>query len=98
MRRLDDVYFPVPATRAEGMLPVSDGHSIHWEESGNPGGVPWIEAHGGPGGRANRFLRGLIDSERCRIIQFDQRGCGSDDRRKGLRGLVVPPKGHSLVV
>ena len=77
MRRLDDVYFPVPATRAEGLLPVTDGHAIHWEESGNPDGVPWIEAHGGPGGRANRFLRGLIDGERCRIIQFDQRGCGA---------------------
>jgi proline iminopeptidase len=77
MRRIDDVYFPVSPTRAEGLLNVSDGHAIHWEESGRVDGVPWIEAHGGPGGRANRFLRGLIDGERCRIVQFDQRGCGA---------------------
>lgn len=77
MRRLDDPYFPVTAARAEGLLPVSEGHAIHYEDSGALDGVPWIEAHGGPGGRANRFLRGLIDGERCRIIQFDQRGCGA---------------------
>lgn len=77
MRRADDVYFSIPPTRAEGLLPVSDGHTIHWEESGHPDGIPWIEAHGGPGGRANRFLRGLIDGTRCRIVQFDQRGCGA---------------------
>ncbi len=76
MRRIDDVFYPVPPTRAEGMLAVGDGHEVHWEESGNPDGVAWIEAHGGPGGRANAFLRALIDGERCRIVQFDQRGCG----------------------
>ncbi|HSL56552.1 MAG TPA: alpha/beta fold hydrolase [Acidimicrobiales bacterium] len=76
MRRHDDVLFPVTETRAEGLLDVGDGHQVHWEETGNPDGIPWIESHGGPGGRANRFLRALIDPERCRIIQFDQRGCG----------------------
>jgi proline iminopeptidase len=76
MRRIDDVFYPAGAAWAEGMLPVSDGHEIHWEQSGNPDGVAWIEAHGGPGGRASPFLRTLIDGARCRIIQFDQRGCG----------------------
>lgn len=76
IRRHDDVYYPVTDTRAEGMLAVGGGVEIHWEEAGNPQGVPLVECHGGPGGRANRFLRALLDPDRLRIVQFDQRACG----------------------
>lgn len=76
MRRIDDPYFPFSATTAEGVLPVTDGHSIHWMEAGSPDGVPYIDCHGGPGGRANPGLRRLMDPHRMRIVQFDQRGCG----------------------
>lgn len=76
MRRHDDVFFEVGPNRAEGMLAVGDGHEIHWFEAGSPAGVPTVECHGGPGGRANAGLRRLLDGERMRIVQFSQRGCG----------------------
>lgn len=76
MRRHDDVFFPVGPNRAEGLLDVGDGHQIHWFEAGNASGVPVVECHGGPGGRGNAGLRRLLDGERMRIVQFDQRGCG----------------------
>jgi proline iminopeptidase len=76
MRRHDDVLFEITPNRDEGHLDVGDGHAIHWFEAGNPDGVPLVECHGGPGGRGNMGLRRLLDPERLRIVQFDQRGCG----------------------
>lgn len=76
MRRHDDVFFPVGPNREEGFLDVGDGHRIHWFEAGNPSGIPVVECHGGPGGRGNAGLRRLLDGDRMRIVQFDQRGCG----------------------
>ena len=32
-----------------GMLNVGDGHSLYWEESGCPQGIPVLVLHGGPG-------------------------------------------------
>ena len=58
------------------MLQVSELHSIHVEECGNPDGKPVIMIHGGPGGGINPTMRRLHDPERYRIILFDQRGCG----------------------
>ena len=34
----------------EQSLPVSDLHTIHYEECGNPNGRPVLFVHGGPGG------------------------------------------------
>ena len=58
------------------MLQVSDLHTIHVEECGNPNGKPVIMVHGGPGGGINPTMRRLHDPEKYRIILFDQRGCG----------------------
>jgi len=77
VRRLDDPFFAIDEPRAEGLLAVGDGHCIHWSDSGAADGAAWIEVHGGPGSGANPAYRGLIDGRRCRIIQFDQRGCGA---------------------
>jgi len=93
MRRLDDVFYPAGATWAEGQLAVTDGCEIHWEQAGNPDGVPWIQAHGGPGGRANPMTRVLVDGTRCRIIQFDQRGCG---RSTPVGGLEANSLQHTI--
>ncbi|MBC8311544.1 MAG: prolyl aminopeptidase [Candidatus Marinimicrobia bacterium] len=57
-------------------LPVSDLHTIHVEESGNPEGKPVIFLHGGPGGGIEPIYRQYFDPEKWRIIIFDQRGCG----------------------
>lgn len=55
---------------------VSDLHELHFEECGNPAGIPALVLHGGPGGGISPFLRQGHDPARYRIILFDQRGCG----------------------
>ncbi|NKB64338.1 MAG: prolyl aminopeptidase [Gammaproteobacteria bacterium] len=68
--------FPSIEPYRTGMLPVSDGHIIYFEESGNPNGKPAVYIHGGPGGGSNPEQRRVFDPEQYRIILFDQRGCG----------------------
>ena len=60
-----------------GWLPVGDGHSLHWEISGNLKGKPVVWLHGGPGSSASPMHRRFFDPDRFLIIQYDQRGCGS---------------------
>ncbi|MBC8214123.1 MAG: prolyl aminopeptidase [Candidatus Marinimicrobia bacterium] len=60
----------------EFQLNVSDLHTIHIEESGNPKGKPVIFLHGGPGGGIEPVYRQYFNPEKWRIIIFDQRGCG----------------------
>jgi proline iminopeptidase len=59
-----------------GHLDVSDGHSLYWEMSGNPGGKPVVFLHGGPGGGSSPEHRRQFDPAKYRILVFDQRGCG----------------------
>ena len=73
---LEDVlYSPIEPYDA-GMLDVSELHTIAWEKSGNPDGIPVIVIHGGPGGGGQPSYRQYFDPETYNIIQFDQRGCG----------------------
>ncbi len=58
------------------LLDVGDGHSIHVEQCGNPGGLPVIVLHGGPGGGCSPAMRRYFDPQAYRIVLFDQRGCG----------------------
>jgi len=60
----------------EGELKVSDLHTLHFEESGNPEGKPIVLLHGGPGGGCPPFYRQYFDPEKWRLVMFDQRGCG----------------------
>jgi proline iminopeptidase len=60
----------------EGELKVSDLHTIHFEESGNPEGKPIVLLHGGPGGGCPPFYRQYFDPKKWRLVMFDQRGCG----------------------
>ncbi|KAJ3244614.1 hypothetical protein HDU78_010720 [Chytriomyces hyalinus] len=59
-----------------GFLKVSDIHSIHYEQSGNPNGLPVVYLHGGPGGGIAPSDRQYFDPKFYRIIAFDQRGAG----------------------
>ena len=59
-----------------GYLQVSDLHTIHYDQSGNPNGKPVVVLHGGPGGGAAPVYRQYFNPEKWRIIMFDQRGCG----------------------
>lgn len=57
-------------------FPVSDLHTIHVQESGNPDGKPAVFLHGGPGGGIEPFYSQFFDPEKWRLILIDQRGCG----------------------
>ncbi|MEM8722620.1 MAG: prolyl aminopeptidase [Cyanobacteria bacterium P01_G01_bin.39] len=70
-----DLYPPIEPY-AQGKLQVSDLHTIHYEESGNPDGKPVIFLHGGPGGGMIPAYRQYFDPQLWRIVIFDQRGCG----------------------
>ena len=43
-----------------GWLDVGYGHSIYFEESGNPDGKPCIFVHGGPGGGSSPAARQFL--------------------------------------
>ncbi|GAB6903240.1 prolyl aminopeptidase [Kineosporia succinea] len=68
--------YPSITPYATGMMDAGDGHSVYWEECGNPDGKPVVFLHGGPGGGASERHRRLFDPERYRIVLLDQRGCG----------------------
>ena len=73
---LADVLYPPIEPIQTGMLPVSDLHTIAWEQSGNPNGIPVLVVHGGPGGGAQPSYRQYFDPAAFNIVQFSQRGCG----------------------
>lgn len=57
-------------------LPRDNGHVLHVERHGTPGGIPTVILHGGPGGGLARGALASFDPARHDIILFDQRGCG----------------------
>lgn len=59
-----------------GYLPLTHGHTMYFELSGNSKGMPAIFLHGGPGGGGIKGFRKMFDPEKYLIIYFDQRGCG----------------------
>lgn len=68
--------FPPVAPYSSGFISPTPNHSIYWEQSGNPDGVPIILLHGGPGAGATPTHRRFFDPDHYRIIIFDQRGSG----------------------
>lgn len=61
---------------ATRMFPVSHGHTLYVEESGNPNGLPVLVLHGGPGSGCRPDHRRRFDPAVWRIVCLDQRGCG----------------------
>jgi proline iminopeptidase len=59
-----------------GYLDVGDGHSLYYEQCGQPDGKPAVFLHGGPGAGSGVNARRFFDPERYRIVVFDQRGAG----------------------
>jgi proline iminopeptidase len=78
------LYPPIQAYN-DGMLRVSDIHSIHYHEFGNPNGKPVLFVHGGPGGGTDAFMARYFDPKAYRIILVDQRGCGKSTPFADLR-------------
>ncbi len=75
MAHMRDLYPPIEPYD-EGMLPVSDVHTLYYEQSGNPKGTPVVFLHGGPGGGTVPEYRCFFDPKAYRIVLFDQRGSG----------------------
>lgn len=72
---LRTLYPPIEPYRT-GFLEVEGGHTLYWEECGNPHGKEILFLHGGPGIGLMPYHRSFFDPERYHIILFDQRGCG----------------------
>jgi proline iminopeptidase len=70
-----DFYPPIEPYRT-GMLSLDALHTMYFEESGNPNGVPVLFLHGGPGSGASPSHRQFFDPAFYRIVIFDQRGAG----------------------
>ncbi len=57
-------------------LAVDARHTLYVEQCGNPGGLPVLFLHGGPGAGLAPYHRRFFDPARYRIVLFDQRGAG----------------------
>jgi len=68
--------FPSITPYSSGYISVDSAHTLYWEQSGNPDGVPIVMLHGGPGAGASPIHRRFFDPDHYRIIIFDQRGAG----------------------
>lgn len=71
--------YPEIRPYASGFLEADAIHTLYWEQSGNPDGVPVILLHGGPGQGASHDHRRFFDPDFYRIVIFDQRGCGRSE-------------------
>jgi proline iminopeptidase len=83
--------FPTIEPYRSGLLAVDAVHTLYWEESGNPDGVPIVFLHGGPGSGATAIHRRFFDPAFYRIVIFDQRGAG---RSTPAASVVDNTTGH----
>jgi proline iminopeptidase len=77
-------YYPPIEPHRTGRLPVSGGHELYFEESGNSRGKPVLFLHGGPGFGTEPNHRRFFDPQAYRIVLFDQRGCGKSTPHASL--------------
>jgi|APFre7841882724_1041349.scaffolds.fasta_scaffold44841_1 proline iminopeptidase len=87
--RLLPLYPPIEP-RASGRLALDAVHTMYWEESGNPAGIPVVFLHGGPGGGSSPRHRRFFDPEAYRILVYDQRGAGRSTPLGELRDNTTP--------
>jgi proline iminopeptidase len=79
-----------------GSLAVGDGHSLYYDVSGNPDGIPAVFLHGGPGAGCSPRCRRFFDPAAFKIVTFDQRGSGKStpnaavDLAGSLAGNTTP--------
>jgi proline iminopeptidase len=82
--------FPDIAPYETGLLLLSGGHVMYWEQVGNPRGQPALFLHGGPGAGAGAIHRRFFDPHHWRIVIFDQRGAGRSRPLGELRDNTTP--------
>ena len=68
---------PMTEPLDSGMLALDELHTMYWETSGKPDGVPVLFLHGGPGGGSSPEHRRFFDPAFFRAVLFDQRGAGA---------------------
>lgn len=83
--RLPNGLYPPLEPYQVGWLDVGNEHSIYFEQCGQREGLPVVFLHGGPGSGCSPRHRQLFDPARCRVILFDQRGCGRSQPRGALQ-------------
>lgn len=82
--------YPAIEARASGRLPLDAVHTMYFEESGNPAGIPAVFLHGGPGGGSSPRHRRFFDPAAYRIVLYDQRGAGRSTPLGELRDNTTP--------
>jgi proline iminopeptidase len=70
-----DIFPPIEPYQT-GRLRLDNRHTMYWEQSGNPRGVPALFLHGGPGAGATAVHRRFFDPDYWRVVIYDQRGAG----------------------
>ena len=68
--------FPPAEPFDKRSIPVDGGHVLYVEQAGNPGGMPAVFLHGGPGSGFDPAQRRWFDPARFRVVLLDQRGAG----------------------
>ncbi len=89
MAQLRELY-PEIQPHQSGMLKLDDIHTMYWEISGNPRGVPVVFLHGGPGAGTTASHRRFFDPAHYRIVLFDQRGAGRSVPLGEIRNNTTP--------
>ncbi len=85
-----------PAPRRAGYLPAEDGHRVYFEQWGEPGALPLVYLHGGPGSGCGVAARALFDPARFTAVFLDQRGAGRSKPAARLQGNTTAALVHDL--
>ncbi|MDO8334432.1 MAG: prolyl aminopeptidase [Nitrosomonas sp.] len=80
----------------QGLLTLDSLHTMYWEESGNPSGIPVVFLHGGPGAGSTAAHRRFFDPTSYRIVIYDQRGAGRSTPLGEIRDNTTPHLNHDL--
>ncbi len=88
-RAYTDFYPAINPYQAD-TLALDELHTLYFEQSGNPDGVPVVFLHGGPGSGASPAHRQFFDPDFYRIVIFDQRGAGRSTPLGELRNNTTP--------
>ncbi|MCY7389738.1 MAG: prolyl aminopeptidase [Burkholderiales bacterium] len=83
-------FYPAIEPYQAGTLSLDGIHTMYFEQSGNPAGMPVVFLHGGPGSGASPAHRQFFDPDFYRIVIFDQRGAGRSTPHGELRDNSTP--------
>ncbi|MEK9660301.1 MAG: prolyl aminopeptidase [Alphaproteobacteria bacterium] len=82
--------YPPLAPSAAGRVALDAQHTMHWEQSGAPDGVPVLFLHGGPGAGVTPTHRRFFDPHHYRAVLYDQRGAGKSTPAASLADNTTP--------